>query len=65
VGGEERFAAEIGEQDEYLRKVEAWAADQALTCDDNMACILRLRRGLQLGRIRPESGVPVSSAVPA
>jgi len=37
-----------------LREVDAWAADQALTCDDNMAHVLS-PGGLQLDRIRLET----------
>jgi hypothetical protein len=51
VGSEERFAAETGEQNEDLRRVAVWSAGQALTCDDNMACVFQLRRVLQLNRI--------------
>ena len=39
-----RFAAEIGDGDHALSRVDLWAAGQWLTCDDNMAFVQQFRR---------------------
>ena len=44
LGSKQRFALELGEERGGSRRVDAWAADQWLTCDDNMAYIPQLRR---------------------
>ncbi|MYX37244.1 MULTISPECIES: hypothetical protein [unclassified Streptomyces] len=43
VGDRSRFAAEVGEWDHALRRVDLWAAGQWLTCDDNMAFVEQFR----------------------
>ncbi|MFE2546177.1 hypothetical protein [Actinacidiphila glaucinigra] len=43
VGDRSRFAAEVGEWDHGLRRVDLWAAGQWLTCDDNMAFVKQFR----------------------
>jgi hypothetical protein len=47
LGTKERFALELGEQREGLRRVDTWAAGQWLTCDDNMAYVPQLLRSIQ------------------
>jgi hypothetical protein len=47
LGSRERFALELGEQREGLRRVDIWAAGQWLTCDDNMAYGPQLQRSIQ------------------
>jgi hypothetical protein len=61
LGSKERFALEIGERAEGLRRVDAWMAGQWLTCDDNLAYVPQLRWCLQRDRVRLESAeVPPS-----
>ncbi|MET7309209.1 hypothetical protein ACWD7C_20945 [Streptomyces sp. NPDC005134] len=36
LGDRHRFAAEVGEWDHVLCRVDLWAAGKWLTCDDNM-----------------------------
>jgi hypothetical protein len=43
LGIKERFALEIGERVEGMRRVDAWMAGQWLTCDDKMAYVPQLR----------------------
>ncbi|MFC5201902.1 hypothetical protein [Streptomyces kaempferi] len=43
LGDKDRFAAEVGEREHSLRRVDLWAAGQWLTCDDNMAFVRQLR----------------------
>ncbi|MFI6082566.1 hypothetical protein ACIBBB_16580 [Streptomyces sp. NPDC051217] len=43
LGDKDRFAAEVGEWDHALRRVDLWAAGQWLTCDDNMAFVKQFR----------------------
>lgn len=43
LGDENRFAAEVGEWEHSLRRVDLWAAGQWLTCDDNMAFVGQFR----------------------
>lgn len=43
LGDKNRFAAEVGEREHSLRRVDLWAAGQWLTCDDNMAFVRQLR----------------------
>jgi hypothetical protein len=47
LGSKERFALELGEQREGLRRVDTWAAGQWLTCDDNMAYVPQIQRSIQ------------------
>jgi hypothetical protein len=46
LGDKYRFAAEVGEGDHTLRRVDLWAAGQWLTCDDNMAFVEQFRRAV-------------------
>jgi len=46
LGDKYRFAAEVGEGDHALRRVDLWAAGQWLTCDDNMAFVEQFRRAV-------------------
>jgi hypothetical protein len=43
----ERFALELGERHEGLRRVDAWVAGQWLTCDDNMAYVPQLQQSVR------------------
>ncbi|MFG2302482.1 hypothetical protein [Actinacidiphila glaucinigra] len=43
LGEKNRFAAEVGEWEHSLRRVDLWAAGQWLTCDDNMAFVGQFR----------------------
>lgn len=43
LGAKHRFAAEVGEWDHGLRRVDLWAAGQWLTCDDNMVFVKQFR----------------------
>ena len=47
LGTKERFALELGEQREGLRRVDTWAAGQWLTCDDDMAYVPQLLLSVQ------------------
>lgn len=54
-GSKERFALELGEWSGGLRRVDAWAAGQWLTCDDNMAYIPQLRQSVHHDHARLHS----------
>jgi hypothetical protein len=43
LGDKNRFAAEVGEWEHSLLRVDLWAAGQWLTCDDNMAFVGQFR----------------------
>jgi len=43
LGDKHRFAAEVGEWDHLLCRVDLWAAERWLTCDDNMAFVTQFR----------------------
>ncbi|MFJ7946493.1 hypothetical protein ACIQ6K_22995 [Streptomyces sp. NPDC096354] len=43
LGDKNRLAAEVGEWEHALRRVDLWAAGQWLTCDDNMAFVGQFR----------------------
>ena len=48
VGDKARFAVEVGEwRGGQLRRVDMWASDQWLTCEDNTAFVPQLHRSLQ------------------
>ncbi|CRK58374.1 hypothetical protein [Alloactinosynnema sp. L-07] len=47
LGDKRRFAAEVGEWVGGLRRVDLWAADQWLTCDDNAAYVPRFRHAVR------------------
>jgi hypothetical protein len=51
----ERFALELGEQRGGLRRVDAWAAGQWLTCDDNMAYVPQLQQSMRRELVRLDS----------
>lgn len=55
LGSKERFALELGEWRGGLRRVDAWAAGQWVTCDDNMAYVPQLRWSVQHDRARLDS----------
>lgn len=61
-GDKHRFAAEVGEWDHELCRVDIWAGGKWLTCDDNMAFVRQFRRDVldTTGRLR--SGM--TSALP-
>lgn len=44
LGDKSRFAAEVGERDQALRRVDLRAAGKWLTCDDNMIFVRQFRR---------------------
>ncbi|MCT9005714.1 hypothetical protein [Streptomyces rhizosphaerihabitans] len=44
LGDRNRFAAEVGEWDNALCRVDLWAAGKWLTCDDNSAFVSQFRR---------------------
>ncbi|MFF3254625.1 hypothetical protein ACFYWP_27220 [Actinacidiphila glaucinigra] len=56
VGDRSRFAAEVGEWDAALRRVDLWAAGQWLTCDDNMAFVEQFRLAVLDTAIRLRCG---------
>lgn len=56
VGDRSRFAAEAGEWDAALRRVDLWAAGQWLTCDDNMAFVEQFRLAVLDTAIRLRCG---------
>jgi hypothetical protein len=43
---------ELGEWSGGLRRVDVWAADQWLTCDDNMTYVPQMRQSLLHDRAR-------------
>jgi hypothetical protein len=56
LGSKERFAVEVGEwRGGNLRRVDAWAAGQWLTCDDNTAFVRQLRLSVQQDLARLDS----------
>ena len=44
LGDKNRFAAEVGDWDNALCRVDLWTAGKWLTCDDNMAFVRQFRR---------------------
>ncbi|MFD3595746.1 hypothetical protein ACFWU5_23730 [Nocardia sp. NPDC058640] len=67
LGEKGRFAAEVGDGTSGLRRVDLWAADQWLTCDDNMVFVEQFRHAVQQtaasvrsGRIPPLPSVGLS-----
>lgn len=47
LGDKHRFAVEVGDWvDPALRRVDLWAADQWLTCDDNLAYVKQFRHAV-------------------
>ncbi|MEV0064022.1 hypothetical protein [Nocardia sp. NPDC050718] len=47
LGDKNRFAVEVGDRASGLRRVDLWAADQWLTCDDNMVYVEQFRRSVE------------------
>ncbi|MFG3040718.1 hypothetical protein ACGFYZ_27860 [Streptomyces sp. NPDC048330] len=43
LGERRRFAAEVGEGGQALRRVDLWIANEHLTCDDSMAYVPQFR----------------------
>ena len=61
LGDKHRFAVEVGDwTDPALRRVDLWAADQWLTCDDNLAFVQQFRRAVvdTAGWVRSGHGSP-------
>jgi hypothetical protein len=56
LGEKNRFAAEVGDQAAGLRRVDLWAADQWLTCDDNMVFVEQFRRSVEETAVSVRSG---------
>jgi hypothetical protein len=52
LGIRDRLAVEPGEWSGGLRRVDVWAADQRLTCDDNMTYVPQMRQSLLHDRAR-------------
>jgi hypothetical protein len=46
LGDKHTFAAEVGDWAGGLCRVDLWAADHWLTCDDNMVYVLQFRRAV-------------------
>ena len=56
-GDKRRFAAEVGDPaGPALRRVDLWAADQWLTCDDNMAFVPQFRTAVADSAARLRAG---------
>jgi len=47
LGDKNRFAAEVGQRDHSLCRVDLWAAGNWLTCDDNMVFVRQFRHDVQ------------------
>ncbi|MBC7301866.1 MAG: hypothetical protein H5T78_13020 [Nocardia sp.] len=56
LGEKNRFAVEVGDWASGLRRVDLWAADQWLTCDDNMVFIEQFRRSVEQTAVSVRSG---------
>ncbi len=56
MGEKNRFAVEVGDWASGLRRVDLWAADQWLTCDDNMAFVEQFRRSVEETAVSVRSG---------
>jgi hypothetical protein len=70
LGDKRRFAVEVGDWvDPALRRVNLWAADQWLTCDDNLAYVKQFRRAVEDTAIWARSGhgspLPFANLSPA
>lgn len=65
LGDKRGFGVEIGEWvDPLLRRVDLWAADQWLTCDDNLAFVMQFRMSVAATArwMRSGGGLPVPFA---
>ncbi|MEV6005685.1 hypothetical protein AB0M29_02655 [Streptomyces sp. NPDC051976] len=60
LGDKQRFAAEVGEREGGLCRVDLWAGGKWLTCDDNMAFVGQFRRDVldTVDRLRSGYGGP-------
>jgi hypothetical protein len=47
LGDKHRFAVQVGDYAGELRRVDMWAADQYLTCDDNTAYVPHFRHAVR------------------
>lgn len=57
LGDKNRFAVEIGDWvSPALRRVDLWAADQWLTCDDNLALVKQFRLAVEKTAVSVRSG---------
>ncbi|WP_327147319.1 hypothetical protein [Nocardia sp. NBC_01329] len=56
LGEKDRFAVEIGDWASGLRRVDLWAADQWLTCDDNMVFVEQFRHSVEETALSIRSG---------
>ncbi|MEV0542687.1 hypothetical protein [Nocardia salmonicida] len=56
LGEKNRFAVEVGVRASGLRRVDLWAADQWLTCDDNMVFVEQFRRSVKETAVSVRSG---------
>jgi hypothetical protein len=57
LGDKRRFAVEVGDWDgPALRRVDLWAADQWLTCDDNAAFVPQFRHSVKGTAVRVCAG---------
>ncbi|HVK23051.1 MAG TPA: hypothetical protein VM677_16960 [Actinokineospora sp.] len=64
LGDKSRFAVEVGELVGGLRRVDMWAADQWLTCDDNSAYVPQFSYAVKCtaAELRAGDGAPVPFA---
>ncbi|MEV6220260.1 hypothetical protein ACGFQG_06350 [Nocardia fluminea] len=56
LGEKNRFAVEVGDRAAGLRRVDMWAADQWLTCDDNMVHVEQFRRVVRKSAVSVRTG---------
>lgn len=61
LGDKSRFAAEVGQGDHGLRRVDLWADGKLLTCDDSMVFVGQFRRDVldTAAWLRSGQGSPV------
>jgi hypothetical protein len=64
LGDKSRFAAEVGQLDRGLRRVDLWAGGKRLTCDDSMVFVGQFRRDVldTAAWLRSGQGSPVPFA---
>jgi hypothetical protein len=64
LGDKSRFAAEVGDWDNALCRVDLWAAGKWLTCDDDMAFVGQFRRDVldTVAWLRSGQGSPLPFA---
>ncbi|WP_329134185.1 hypothetical protein OG552_18175 [Streptomyces sp. NBC_01476] len=56
LGDKGRFAVEVGEWTDSLRRVDLWVADHWLTCDDNAAYVEQFRPAVRDTALQVRSG---------